>query len=799
MTDKRTPPPIWKERMTVREIVDYCLAMDPRKAAALGDSSLCVTPLITCVIDDDGPHELSLVDGKWAGLKVRVSSLKQRSNRAARRGDTKRNRRKGNGRGRRSKEDGYSEEDQLIRGIRYMISKGYAFKIYNDSEITGEFPANKPHLIQRLLKKKTDRFRRVFETVFLDPNSLTRRPPEQVASMRAYLEERICQIESLVTDEASLYTPTGEGLNEYVKRSRRGRPRTKAMFRQAFTQLLDDIADGFVHLVAASDRSRLNRDADMETEFLQTVASKKVRLVGVIEDMSHIDVASPLKRGISYLLGSINENKLEELATCVMRGKLQALESGRPPGTIPWWLELDDDGFAVLRDDCEQVVRRIISLALMGYGDRLIAGKLREEGVEVDGKPIEPNMVWRFCHLDPLQGNVRYFGLKWRIYPVLIDDPDVIRELGELRARNRDGVSPLHTISEWSNHLLTGITRCCCGRSMRMNDGKCSAQGEWLHYYSCSKSNKKTDGSGNHGSANAAKLEAFVGDLVAHNPLLLTGALSASLGAGETTERIARRALLEEHVERLSEQLKSKEVLSRQSAEDAAKTLGISPESERFDTYVAETVRLMHEPELAELEGLKRELAANNADCARARQNERFNAAVAELGGWDNLDVLTRKRLLRSVIESITLYPRKLGGKAVIKLVGIDTPLPPVWFAYGRGSELFVPTVGEWIESAFDPIEDHDPRIVMNANTMTPFYQHIKKLRADGSTAELVSAVLGDKTFPIRTSHKPRICNHLEANGASDAVMQAFEEVWRAYIAAERERIRRRLDDPSPA
>ncbi len=65
--------------LTMERLIDHCLRMRPDEAARKGDSTLCVTPLITRLIVDGQVHELALEQGRWGALEVRVSSDPQRS------------------------------------------------------------------------------------------------------------------------------------------------------------------------------------------------------------------------------------------------------------------------------------------------------------------------------------------------------------------------------------------------------------------------------------------------------------------------------------------------------------------------------------------------------------------------------------------------------------------------------------------------------------------------------------------------------------------------------------------------
>ena len=132
--------------LTMERLIDHCLRMRPDEAARKGDSTLCVTPLVTRLIIDGQTHELDLEKGRWGALEVRVSSNPQRSalfqqikeqfqnqvqnqeqpqvtdappHPGAADGGTRKARRR-----RAVKQDGYSEEEQLVRGIRHFVRAG---------------------------------------------------------------------------------------------------------------------------------------------------------------------------------------------------------------------------------------------------------------------------------------------------------------------------------------------------------------------------------------------------------------------------------------------------------------------------------------------------------------------------------------------------------------------------------------------------------------------------------------------------------------------------------------------------
>ena len=860
--------------MTLEELLALCVQLQPVEAAERGDSALCVTPLITRLCVDGEVVALKLRQGRWGAAYPRVSSEVQRAAESgAGKPKQKARRRKStpqvaqaqsapkydggdlsfpNG-GTKTKgaADGYSEEEQLTRQIRYFVREGLAFKVYSDCGLTGEYPSDDPRLIRRLLDGKAARYRKIYERTLLDETSLLRRTPAQVASMRTYLDKRVAQIKNgLVTDNE--FTPSDDDLSDLASdnlasdnlashelvssdqtvQRRPGRPRRKVYFRQAFTQLWQDIVADCVCTVAVSDRSRLCRAADLESEFLMLLSQHQTRLVGLIEDLSTLDVSDPLRKGFAYMIASVNEYRLEEICGHSFRGFLQLLESGHPHGRLPWWLLRDVNGRAVEMPAYMPHARRVAELYLSGLGVGAIVTKLHAEGVLIGGEPLTPRMVRYVLDSDAACGLQWQFGLAWDIFPPLLP-PQTVAELRERRQARRDMLIP--TFGErqpgrtWANHLFTGLLRCACGLLLRYSHpSRTQRQAGRVGYYYCPAPHKRAEGAAAHAWMNEDKLSAFFGELLGENPHLIADALRA--GGDRAAGHAVRRGLLEERLQQARQEFADQEAEAQAKAAQIALGAGIGAASASFGSVVAEISRGLLETERASLAALEAELAVLGAQAGQDKQAARVLSALEQLGGSDQnregtqselgtMTVLMRNNLLKAIFSEITIHPlepksskkagnKKIGGEGephgclVLRLAGVETPLPPVRMRRLRGKEMRLPSVAEWITDIFAlaPVEEA-AGTVLNARTMRPFYRvflnnvsldtvssNAADAPAETPLGRLAACIRADPAFPRRSRGRENIAAHLAGLPLYDDVRRHLGDAWEHYLTAERRR-----------
>lgn len=699
---------------TMDALVEYCLRMQPDEAARREDSALCVTPLVTELSVNGITYLLALQDGRWAALVVRVSSEAQRSALSQQSQD-----------GRSDKADGYSEEEQLVRGIRYFVSQGLAFKIYSDAGVTGEFPNNDPALIARLLDKKARRYESIFRKTLLDETSRDYWTPEQVAQLEAYLAKNVANIrrgqvndECLLSSHGTAADPLSEsegaadplsGSEGAAPRRRRGRRGHKVFHRQAFSQLWED-SQHWVHTIAVTDRSRLCRDADLETAMLERMAKHGTRLVGLIEDLRSLDVSGPMSKGVTYLIASLNEQKLTDIAQASFRGTMQRLHSGRPGGRPPWWLWRDEEGQTLVREEMRALVARIVDMSLSGLGARVIQGRLHTEGVRVDGKSLTLMQIHYMITKDVLAGRQTFCGLSWPVYPRLIDD-ETLADLQRGRKNRADTTAHLRDERSWAQHTFTGIVRCACGaRTVCSNPTKARRAAGETGYYRCESSNKDSNTEGVHAWVSERHLEGFFGELLRHHPDLLARTLLA--GDGRTLAASMRLQHLEERLGSARALYAHKEADARAQAAASAAHLGLCAGTPGYESVVSGLCESALAGEGKALEALSLELSRAGEEMGQHRQAARALEAARELRGWDDLTAETRNRLLRVLLDRVVVYAmgrmrpgRGRGGYLEIWLAGVDVPLPPVKMKRGKGKSVLLPTPAEWIADMFGAVE----------------------------------------------------------------------------------------------
>jgi len=326
---------------------------------------------------------------------VRVSTPSQRSRNAGEEGAPKKRRSS-------YKTEGYSEDEQIRRSIRHYVASGQAFRIYSDAGVTGEFPNLDPTMVKKLWTKKAARYRKIFTRALLDEQSLQRRTDEEILSVRAYLDRRVATIENGNIAEDAIYRSESE--DGPIPQPSNCKPSTA--HRQGFTQLWWDVEANLIHTITATDRSRIARDADLESAWLDVIFHHGTRLLGLIEDMSLIDVSDPLKKGLNYLIASVNEQRIEDISSGCFRGTVQLLENGLPTGKLPWWLERDEEGKAVFLPRGKEGAYRAVELCLSGLGSQAATRKIYQEGFRLaSGKPISRGQIRNMLRSSRVNGS----------------------------------------------------------------------------------------------------------------------------------------------------------------------------------------------------------------------------------------------------------------------------------------------------------------------------------------------------------------------------------------------------------
>ena len=199
------------------------------------------------------------------------------------------------------------------------------------------------------------------------------------------------------------------------------------------------------------------------------------------------------------------------------------------------------------------------------------------------------------------------------------------------------------------------------------------------------------------------------------------------------------------------------------------------------------------------------------------------------------MDVLTQNSLLKIIFAEIAVYPigckRKKAVQAeaeqmadasggadtrprgclVMRLAGVDTPLPPVRMRRLRGKDMRLPSVTEWVADiyALAPVEAEAAG--SNVRARRPFYQVLHRLvgglaevgspeddsrPGDAELRQLLTCIQTDKEFPRRCKGEKMIRVHLAQNDLYSQVRRHFEEAWSVYLQTEQQRLAPSLVDP---
>ena len=384
------------------------------------------------------------------------------------------------------------------------------------------------------------------------------------------------------------------------------------------------------------------------------------------------------------------------------------------------------------------------------------------------------------------------YGLEWNVLPAAITDEGVLGELRAVRDSRKHDV-PQAAPKFWSEHLFTGLCRCSCGRSMQHQHVKRMPNNP-DGIYRCTQRHGKARGS--HASVDAHSLAEFFGELVSCNPHLLSGALAESLCPGSTEERAARRSLLEATLKAAEERYNDAKRVARTKAEATACGLGMAAGSEGFDLVVEGLAKSDLRTASAELDQLRSEIARLRAESSRRKRDDNFLASLAELGQWRDLDTSTRNRLLRSVFEEITVYPRLAEDKIEIKLHGLTKALAPLHRIHTNRNDFRLPTVGEWLEDACSPERKHAgaPPSVHNMRPLTQVRGELAHVEGVEDFWKFCRAneIRVNNQATLKTCQKK-----LAAKGADAHLMTVLKNVYEAYV--EIERVRLSESEPSPA
>jgi Resolvase, N terminal domain len=617
----------------------------PTKAVGLKNKEReahCCTEVITEMLDDNGNLViLSFTPkGKTAlqshvAIYVRVSSEKQRG--------------KTDGQLHR---DGFSEDDQLGRCIRYCLQHKLAFRIYSDCGLSGFLPPDIDHLRVTIAEQRAESYETIFTNIFLSEYAANRYSEDEIQSLTAYRDMRVAEYR-----EGALLD--GEETE------------ARSLYRPGLTVLLEDLP--LIHTVLITDLSRLSRSFPVTLHVVNEIVKKqKCMLVGLIEP-----IADP--KGITLpILAWQAEQYLSTLSANSIRGTLEMLRSGCSPSStnIPWWLVRDNEtGKAKPHPELFEEARRVIDRYLAGEAAYSLYQSLKERDGPAPRQGWTPDNIAALLDAKTVTGQTSYYGLTWNVLPRLINDDTYWRLKQSRQDRSQPG-RPRGT--GHPEHLMAGLLICVCGAHMnyKKNMGQAVRMGP---QYICEMLHARSDGK-RHITIQAHWIEEFVNEIITRHPvgLLQAGNKKTSTAVeGELVRHIATR------LEEVRKDLRYMESQERQKAIVALEPYKLS---QSYNNLVVELIKTA----TAEIRQIERDLEAQLAN-ERKRQEALAPAALwadvpSQAKHWVGLTVKERNAVLRGLFIRWQFEGAPPYEKLVPYLRGIEEE---------RMEPIMVPTTGK--------------------------------------------------------------------------------------------------------
>ncbi len=394
-----------------------------------------------------------------------------------------------------------------------------------------------------------------------------------------------------------------------------------------------------------------------------------------------IDTTSPMGKQFFYMLVSYAEWERSIIRERTMSGKVRRAKEGRYwGGKVPFGYQLSDQrGILELHPENADIVRRIFHRHLQEAGSYEIARELNRDGVPspLGGLWASPSI--RVILKNPVySGRVRYLKTTvnprhqrnktepWYLtnpnpievqsqFPAVISPEEFARVQRLLQARSsvRPGGRTLR-----SHNLLTGILRCQCGGSMvAHHTGKVPKR---YHYYSCK---HMTESSG-RGCAAGIIAQQSLDQIVEDSLLRLLQSAEASEHHQEiyhleleakVKQNLAARKRVCDTLESLSQQAQR----VNRDYRSGAMPIVLYEENRRAIDNETETLQA----QLADLDGLQRSLALQVDDIGH------IGRPVDLDHRWLDLDVLQRKAVLRSLLDTVVAYKEKRSDNLGVHIV----------------------------------------------------------------------------------------------------------------------------------
>lgn len=201
-------------------------------------------------------------------------------------------------------------------------------------------------------------------------------------------EQQLNAIEKQIEENRDVISQKGWVLvDEYVDKGITG---TQAKKRSEYLRLLDDIKNDKFDVIVAKDQSRLQRNTMDWYIFLNEIIQNRKRLYLYLEN-TFFDPKDKFIFGIKAMMA---EEYSRDLSKKGNAAKKRRQEKGKPIITNRTWGFKNVKGNIVVDEEEARMIRKIYQMFADGFGGRVVARALREDGIRNrNGKTLSENTI----------------------------------------------------------------------------------------------------------------------------------------------------------------------------------------------------------------------------------------------------------------------------------------------------------------------------------------------------------------------------------------------------------------------
>jgi hypothetical protein len=309
-----------------------------------------------------------------------------------------------------------------------------------------------------------------------------------------------------------------------------------------------------------------------------------------------------------------------------------------------------------------------------------------------------------------------------------------------------------------------------------------------LSFYACAKPNRGLDRV-KHASVGERHLSGFFDELFTDNLAVLSGQVSKALAGTNHGERMRRREMLEREIEAAVKEYEAKAEVIRAETRPHALSMGLREGTPRYRVAVEGAVDERLGAEMDEITALRDALGGFGIRKDREHVANRLEEALGSLAHWKDLNALQRNRLIRSLFDKIVIYSKDVGRRAELYLIGVEEPLPPLWFRHVHGNDWRIPSVAEWLDDmTINGRPSHDTIYGwFRVGKMKRFYTFLMETgkMEDPQYADLVKIMQSDPKLRYLRNSKDSMVKKLRDHSAGDEVVAQVDLLWEEYMDRE--------------